>query len=59
MTSPAILSDPFQAGSGNGASSDDQSKSDRVELEGRGQDRGDATLGWCLRGEPVLPGASQ
>ena len=33
MTSPTIISDPFRAGSGNGASRGDQPKSDKVELE--------------------------
>ena len=32
MTSPAILSDPFRAGSGDGAACGHQPKSDKVEL---------------------------
>ena len=36
MTSPAVVSDPFRAGSGNGALNGDQPKSDKVEWMGLG-----------------------
>ena len=35
MTSPAIVSNPFRAGYGNGASSGYQARSDNVELRRR------------------------
>ena len=51
MTWPAIVSDPFRAGSGNGASSGYQPKSDKVELG-----RWIAVLCIALLGSLPIPG---